>query len=192
MRLRHPDRGSFDFYQSPATFPLHVQSGFQATGGRMSTARSARQKASVSHPPLWPPHAPAPRALPMLQDRGFDRGRAERCELAQDRQIPPTRCRAAGPMLHPLPSETDYERGVLSVSVLCISVQQSTPRQGRQMQEVRKILILRPVSSGSMQRRRLDWWWRTSCLCSFGCYTTSKRRRKTLAVPFMQTVERNR
>src|SRR6266481_2145337 len=80
----------------------------------MSTARSVRQKASVSHLPLWPPHAPAPRALPMPQDRGFDRGCAERCELAHDRQIPPTRCRAAGPTLHPLASEPDYERSVLS------------------------------------------------------------------------------
>src|SRR5439155_19676683 len=180
MTRRHPDRGSFDFYQSPATFPQHVQSGFQATGVRMSTARSARQKASVSHLPLWPPHAPAPPALPMPQDPGFDRGRAERCELAQDRQIPPTRCRAAGPTLHPLASETDYERGVLSVSALCISVQQSTPRRGRQMQEVRKILILRPVSSGSKQRRRRDWWWPAPSVCSLGCSSTSKRRRKLL------------
>src|SRR5260221_10675943 len=86
-------------------------------------------------------------------DRGFDRGRAERCELAQDRQIPPTRCRAAGPALHPLASEPDYERGVMLVSALCISVQQSTPRQWRQMQEVRKTPILRPVSSGSMHCR---------------------------------------
>ncbi len=124
----------------------------------------------------------------MPQDPGFDRGRAERCELAQDRQIPPTRCRAAGPTLHPLAPEPDYERGVLSVSALCISVQQSTPRQGRQMQEVRKTLILRPVASGSMQHRRRDWWWRVPSVCSFGCLSTSKRRRKILAVPFMQRV----
>src|SRR5882762_4516047 len=165
MRRRHPDRGSFDFYQSPATFPLHVQSGFQATGERMSTARSARQKASVSHLPLCPPHAPAPRALPMPQDRGFDRGRAERCELAQDRQIPPTRCRAAGPVLHPPASEPDYEKGVSAWSALCISVQQSTPRLGRQMQGLRKALILRPMSWGSMQHRRRGWWWCAPSAC---------------------------
>src|SRR5712691_7266924 len=38
------------------------------------------------------------------------------------------------------------------ITLACISVRQSTPRQGRQMQEVRKILILRSVSAGSMQR----------------------------------------
>src|SRR5436190_9305395 len=165
MRRRRPDRDNFDFYQSPERFPQHVQPDFQATGERMSTARSARQKASVSHLPLWPPHAPAPRALPTPQDRGFDRGRVERCELAQDLQIPPTMCRAAGPALHPLASEPDYERGVLSVSALCISVQQSTPRQRRQVQEVRKTLILRFVSSSSIQRRRRDWWWYAPSVC---------------------------
>jgi hypothetical protein len=42
--------------------------------------------------------------------------------VGHNRQIPPTRCRAAGPTLHPLASEPHCERGVLSVSALCISV----------------------------------------------------------------------
>src|SRR5712691_9339366 len=188
MRRRRPDRDNFDFYQSPETFPQHVQSGFQATDGRMSTARSARQKASVSHLPLWPPHAPAPRALPMPQDQGFDRVRAERCKLVQDRQIPPTRCQAAGPALHPLASEPDCERGVLSVSALCISVQQSTPREGRQMQELRKALLLRLVSWGSMRRRRRDCWWFAPSFCPLRCYVTSNSRKKIYAIPFIQRV----
>src|SRR5258708_39633287 len=128
----------------------------------------------------------------MPQDRGFDRGRAERCELAHARHIPPTRCRGAGPALHPLASEPDYERGVLSVLAVCISVQQSTPRQGRQVQEVRNPLILSSVSSGSLQCRRRDWWWPAPSVCSLGCQSTSKRRRKTLVVPFLQRVDRDR
>jgi len=97
MRRRHPDRGSFDFYQSPAMFPQTRPVGLSSDWRKdVDCAFSAPEGFSPSRLPLWPPHAPAPRALPMPQDRGFDRGRAERCELAHDRQIPPTRCSSGG------------------------------------------------------------------------------------------------
>ena len=63
--------------------------------------------------------------------------------------------------------------------------------KGDKCKKLRKALILRPVSSGSMQHRRRDWWWCAPSVCSFGCQSTSKRRRKDLAVPFMHRVARD-
>jgi len=95
-------------------------------------------------------------------------------------------------MLHPLASELDYEKGVLAWSAPCISVQQSTRREGPQMQELRRTVTLRPMSWGSMPFRCREWWWRVPSVHLLGCLSTSKRRKKLYALAFMQRVHRER
>jgi hypothetical protein len=52
------------------------------------------------------------------------------------------------------------------------------------MGEVRRALIFRPVSCGSMQRQQREWWWLAPSVRSFGCWSPSKRRKTSTQYRF--------